>query len=141
MSPERLTREQRLSEGKKELKHALTVWKEFFPEFDPDIITDEYADGIILRSLYLVGDKLEDDSGNYLYGTRLGYSRLYGGFTLYANDYGGNPAPLLMQLAKDLIAKGVKIVHVAYQGSYEPPNAEEVWKTIKEFNATLKSST
>ena len=71
-------------------------------------------------------------------GVRLSYDKRKGVFGLYANDFIGNPSPLLIELAKRLMQGGVKITIINYQGSTTPPNPEDSRRMIKEFNETLK---
>ncbi len=117
------------------IKRGLEAWAEIFPRQQP---ADDKLIKELDQGLYVVGDRYPLDAKtneDRLTGVRLGYSKTHGGLWLYANDYHGDPAPILMQLADELRGKGVEIVFVNRQGAYDPPNTEVTRAAIDKFNS------
>lgn len=131
--------------ARKELiKKALIAWSEIFSHQEET--SDERIEDLEI-SMYAVGDRYPthsptdyNENETYLSGVRLGYHQIKQGMWLYANDYKGDPAPLLIQLAEELEKKGVKIVYIQRQFSYDPPNPEITDIAIKKFNDSKKQN-
>jgi len=132
-------------EAKKELiKKSLKAWFEIFGRHS-SIMIDECVQELE-QGLYEVGDRYPlrskgsdyNPTESYISGVRLQYDDRRQGMCLYANDYAGDPAPLLIQLAEDLKDRGVKIVYIQRQFSYNPPNPEVTDSAIKQFNESHK---
>ena len=121
------------------IRKALTVWAEIFPRQAPvtDDLIDEMEDGgYVVGNFYPVNSKIEDP---HLSGVRLAYDETEYCMWLYANDYKGDPAPLLIQLANELREKGVNIAYIRRQSAYNPPNPEETVRVMDEYNRQNRS--
>lgn len=122
------------SQARKELiKKAMTAWAEIFPRQAP---VDDKSIEMFEKGIYVVGDRYPIErtpNESYLSGVRMGYDDLRGGISLYANDYHGDPAPLLIKLAEELAAKGTKITIIGRQGAYDPPDPEATKTAIDAY--------